>query len=132
MLPDFLLNNEKTLGKDTSLGGIRYLIAFFCFFLSLLYWVKIIGLYNIPLWRIDLMPKEMQFFTIGFALIYPIIMIGLWNDSSWGMLLWYVTIFFQLSTLFLYKEEHNLIIYILLANLCLIIAVLYCRFRHSK
>lgn len=63
-------------------------LAMFCLMLGAAYWVRLIGVYNEPLWRYDLMPWNWRILCCSLAILYPIAACGLWMGSKWGIILW--------------------------------------------
>jgi hypothetical protein len=64
------------------------IIAVYCLMFGTLYWVRLIGLYEGPLWRFDLMPVHWQIAAAILAALYPFAGIGLWMLTSWGPVIW--------------------------------------------
>lgn len=65
-------------------------IASYCLMFGTLYWVRLIGLYEGPLWRFDLMPVHWQVAAAILAVLYPFAGIGLWMLASWGPVIWVI------------------------------------------
>jgi len=65
-------------------------IAVYCLLFGLLYWVRLIGYYDDPLWRFDLMPAYWQVASVSLAVLFPFAAIGLWGLASWGPVIWFV------------------------------------------
>ncbi|WP_455474797.1 DUF6163 family protein [Bartonella sp. B30(2025)] len=66
---------------------LRFL-ALICLSLSILYWLRLVGVFSGVLWRFDLMPWQWQFLSGTLAVVYPIALLGLWMYSPWGIVLW--------------------------------------------
>lgn len=64
------------------------IIAVYCLMFGTLYWIRLIGLYDGPLWRFDLMPVHWQIAATILAALYPFAGIGLWMITSWGPVIW--------------------------------------------
>jgi hypothetical protein len=64
------------------------IISGYCMLFGVLYWVRLIGFYEGPLWRFDLMPVHWQVAAVTLAVAYPIAGIGLWMLTSWGPVIW--------------------------------------------
>lgn len=64
-------------------------IALYCLLLGLAYWVRLIGLYEGPLWRFDLMPAYWQVPAVALAVLFPFAASGLWMLASWGPVIWF-------------------------------------------
>ncbi|MEJ6783306.1 DUF6163 family protein [Aminobacter sp. Piv2-1] len=65
-------------------------VAGYCLLFGVLYWVRLIGLYDATLWRFDLMPLHWQVATATLAVFFPFAAIGLWMLSSWGPVIWFI------------------------------------------
>ena len=65
-------------------------IAGYCLLFGVLYWVRLIGVYDGPLWRFDLMPLHWQLAAATLAVFFPFAAIGLWMMASWGPVMWFI------------------------------------------
>ncbi|WP_074380675.1 DUF6163 family protein [Bartonella doshiae] len=85
-----MTNNPQKQTKKINLIYNYYLrfLALICLGLSVLYWIRLVGVFPGELWRFDLMPWRWQFLSATLAIIYPIALIGLWMYSPWGIILW--------------------------------------------
>lgn len=63
-------------------------IAGYCLLFGVLYWIRLIGLYEGPLWRFDLMPVHWQVAAVTLSVLFPFAAIGLWMLASWGPVIW--------------------------------------------
>jgi hypothetical protein len=63
-------------------------VAACCAVFGLLYWVRLIGLYDGNLWRFDLMPLHWQVAAVVLSVLFPIAATGLWMTVSWGPVIW--------------------------------------------
>ncbi|MDQ6432886.1 DUF6163 family protein [Mesorhizobium sp. LHD-90] len=66
------------------------IIAVYCLMFGVLYWVRLLGYYDSPLWRIDLMPVHWQVVTVTLAVFFPFAAAGLWMLASWGPVIWFL------------------------------------------
>lgn len=73
---------------EQAFGWFQRIIAAYCLLFGALYWVRLIGYYDGPLWRFDLMPVHWQIAAAILAVIYPFAGIGLWMLTSWGPVIW--------------------------------------------
>ncbi len=64
------------------------LIAMFCFYTGVTYWIKLIGYHDGALNRFDLMPVHWQVAASSLAVLFPVAASGLWMVVSWGPVLW--------------------------------------------
>lgn len=66
------------------------IVAAYCLLFGILYWVRLIGFYNVPLWRFDLMPVHWQIAAAVLAVFFPFAAAGLWMLASWGPVIWFI------------------------------------------
>jgi hypothetical protein len=64
------------------------LMAVFCFYYGLRYWVQVIGFGGEGSIRFDLMDVPLRTVSTLLAVLYPITSLGLWMGASWGLVLW--------------------------------------------
>ena len=64
------------------------LIAVFCLYTGVAYWIRLIGYHGGPLNRFDLMPVHWQVAASSLAVLFPVAATGLWMVVSWGPVLW--------------------------------------------
>ena len=65
-------------------------VAGYCLLFGILYWVRLIGLYDGPLWRFDQMPVHWQVAAVTLSVFFPFAAIGLWMLTSWGPVIWFI------------------------------------------
>ncbi|WP_378943024.1 DUF6163 family protein [Mesorhizobium sp. ANAO-SY3R2] len=65
-------------------------VAAYCLLFGILYWIRLIGLYDGALWRFDLMPVHWQIAAVILSVFFPFAAIGLWMLSSWGPVIWFI------------------------------------------
>lgn len=65
-------------------------IALYCLLFGVLYWVRLIGIYDGSLWRFDLMPVHWKVAAVVLAAFFPFAAIGLWMMASWGPVIWFI------------------------------------------
>ena len=75
---------------ETGFAWFQRVIAGYCLLFGVLYWVRLIGLYDGTLWRFDLMPVHWQIASILLAAFFPFAAIGLWMLASWGPVIWFI------------------------------------------
>lgn len=63
------------------------------FGLGILYWIRIVGIYEGVLWRFDLMPTAWKVASASLAVLYPVAGVGLWMTVSWGAVIWALILF---------------------------------------
>lgn len=73
---------------ETGFVWFQRIVAGYCLLFGILYWVRLIGIYDGPLWRFDLMPVHWQIAAVTLAVFFPFAAIGLWMLSSWGPVIW--------------------------------------------
>ena len=66
------------------------IIAVYCLLFGVLYWIRLIGIYDGPLWRFDLMPVHWQVASVVLSVFFPFAAIGLWMLASWGPVIWII------------------------------------------
>lgn len=66
------------------------IVAAYCLLFGILYWTRLIGIYDGPLWRFDLMPIHWQVAAVTLSVFFPFAAIGLWMLSSWGPVIWFI------------------------------------------
>lgn len=69
---------------------LHRVVAFYCLLFGLLYWVRLIGLYDGDNWRFDLMPVHWQIAATSLAVLFPFAASGLWMLASWGPVIWFI------------------------------------------
>ncbi len=81
--------------QDPEGSLVRTLTVWLCriaglglFGMGLVYWISLIGIFEGPLWRFDLMPVWWRFAAPTLAVLYPVAGIGLWLLASWGTVIW--------------------------------------------
>lgn len=65
-------------------------VALSCLIFGIVYWVRLLGLYDGPAWRFDLMPLHWQVAAIALAVLFPFAAVGLWLPSPWGPVVWFL------------------------------------------
>lgn len=65
-------------------------VAGYCLLFGILYWVRLVGFYDGPFWRFDLMPVHWQVATVTLSVFFPFAAIGLWMLTSWGPVIWFI------------------------------------------
>lgn len=75
---------------ESAFGWFLRIISVYCLLFGVLYWVRLIGFYDAPLWRFDLMPVHWQVAATVLAVFYPFAAIGLWMLASWGPVIWII------------------------------------------
>lgn len=66
------------------------IIAVSCLMFGMVYWVRLVGYYDGPLWRFDLMPVHWQVVTVTLSVFFPFAAAGLWMLASWGPVIWFI------------------------------------------
>lgn len=51
-------------------------------------WIRLVGIYDGPLYRFDLMPIWWKIAAPALAVLYPVAGVGLWMTVSWGTVTW--------------------------------------------
>ncbi len=84
---DQLKKREETLTFVAFVWFCRF-IAALCFYTGVTYWIRLIGFYDGPLNRFDLMPVHWQVAATSLAVLFPVAACGLWMVVSWGPVIW--------------------------------------------
>jgi hypothetical protein len=79
--PDGAVNRILTV-------GLCRIVGLALFGMGLVYWTRLIGVFDGDLWRFDLMPVWWRVAAPTLAVIYPVAGIGLWMTASWGTVVW--------------------------------------------
>lgn len=74
---------------ETAFAWFQRVIAGYCLLFGVLYWIRLIGIYDGQLWRFDLMPLHWQVAAVTLA-VFPFAAIGLWMLASWGPVIWFI------------------------------------------
>lgn len=64
------------------------MVAISCLVFGVGYWVRLLGFFEGPHWRFDLMPIYWQATAVPLAVLFPFAAIGLWALASWGPVVW--------------------------------------------
>jgi len=75
---------------EVSFYWFHRVIALYCLLFGVLYWIRLIGFYDEPLWRFDLMPVHWRVASVVLAVFFPFAAIGLWMLTSWGPVIWVI------------------------------------------
>jgi len=63
-------------------------VALTCLVAGLKYWLALIGIFDYPPWRFDLMPVHWKLAATSLAVLFPVAATGLWLTVSWGPVIW--------------------------------------------
>ena len=112
---------------EQAFAWFQRLIAGYCLLFGILYWVRLIGVYDGPLWRFDLMPVYWQVAAVTLAVFFPFAAIGLWMLASWGPVIWVICAATETTMYFLFPDlyGHRLLI----VSSHLVVALVYTAFR---
>lgn len=103
------------------------LVALYCLALGVLYWVRLIGVYDGPMWRFDLMPLHWQLAVAALASLFPFAASGLWMQASWGPVIWAACVVTETAMYMVYSDLYGRRLAIVVIHLT--IALIYCAFR---
>lgn len=87
------LSGQPVLGPstvETLFAWFQRIIATYCMMFGILYWVRLVGYYDAPNWRFDLMPIPWQVVAVTLAAFFPFAAAGLWMLASWGPVIWFI------------------------------------------
>lgn len=88
-----VVSSPRVLGAsaaEIAFVWFQRIVAVYCLFFGVLYWVKLVGFYPGPLWRFDLMPVHWQVAASVLAVFFPFAAAGLWMLASWGPVIWFI------------------------------------------
>lgn len=69
-------------------AGFLRVVALACLVAGLKYWIALIGVFDYPPWRFDLMPLHWRIAATSLAVLFPVAATGLWMTVSWGPVIW--------------------------------------------
>jgi hypothetical protein len=75
---------------EVALFWFHRVVACYCLLFGLLYWVRMVGIYEGTNWRFDLMPVHWQLASVSLAVMFPFAASGLWMVASWGPVIWLI------------------------------------------
>ncbi|MBX3581102.1 MAG: hypothetical protein KF810_04305 [Rhizobiaceae bacterium] len=112
---------------ETGFVWFQRIIAGYCLLFGVLYWVRLIGVYDGSLWRFDLMPVHWQIAAVTLAVFFPFAAIGLWMLASWGPVIWAICAVTETVMYLAFPDlyGHRLLI----VSSHLVVALLYTAFR---
>lgn len=92
MTADFVerSNAMRPSTLELTFAWFQRFIAAYCLLFGVLYWVRLIGVYDGPFWRFDLMPVYWQVAAVTLSVFFPFAAIGLWMLASWGPVIWFI------------------------------------------
>lgn len=102
-------------------------IAGYCLLFGILYWIRLIGLYEGPLWRFDLMPLHWQVAAVALAVFFPFAAIGLWMLASWGPVIWGICATTEIVMYCFFPDLYGNRLLIVISHI--VVAVFYALFR---
>lgn len=103
------------------------IIAGYCLLFGILYWIRLIGVYDGTLWRFDLMPVHWQIASVTLAVMFPFAAIGLWMLTSWGPVIWFICAATETTMYVAYSDLYGRRLLIVVAHL--LVALVYVVFR---
>lgn len=103
------------------------IVAGYCLLFGVLYWVRVIGFYDGPLWRFDLMPLHWQVATVTLSVLFPFAAIGLWMLASWGPVIWFLCAAIEVTMYAVFPDLYGHRLLIVGAHI--FVALLYAVFR---
>lgn len=112
---------------ETFFVWFQRMIAGVCLLFGVLYWVRLVGVYDEPLWRFDLMPVHWQISSVILAVFYPFVAIGLWMLASWAPVIWAICAITETAMYLLYPDLYGHRLLIVAGNI--VVALFYAVFR---
>ncbi|MEO3998771.1 DUF6163 family protein [Mesorhizobium sp. CAU 1732] len=102
-------------------------IAAYSLLFGVMYWVRLIGIYEGANWRFDLMPVHWQVASVTLAALFPFAASGLWMLASWGPVIWFICAAIEVVMYVGFPELFGTKWQIVTSHG--IVALLYCTFR---
>ena len=102
-------------------------IAAYSLLFGVLYWVRLIGVHEGPLWRFDLMPVHWQVASVTLAVLFPFAASGLWMLASWGPVIWFICASIEFVMYVCLPDLFGSRIEMVVSHA--MVALLYCAFR---
>jgi hypothetical protein len=112
---------------ETIFVWFQRIIAGYCLLFGILYWIRLIGVYDGPLWRFDLMPLHWQVAAVTLAALFPFAAIGLWMLASWGPVIWVICAVIEIAMYLLFPDLYGHRLLIVASHL--VVALFYTAFR---
>jgi len=75
---------------ESALELLQRTVALACLVEGIGYWVRLLGFFDGPAWRFDLMPYYWQVAAVPLAVLFPFAAVGLWMLASWGPVVWFI------------------------------------------
>jgi len=75
---------------ESALELLQRTVALACLVEGISYWVRLLGFFDGPAWRFDLMPYYWQVAAVPLAVLFPFAAVGLWMLASWGPVVWFI------------------------------------------
>ena len=122
---------ERTALRATTLELIyqwfHRIIAAYSLLFGVLYWIRLIGIYDGTQWRFDLMPVHWQVATVTLAVLFPFAASGLWMLASWGPVIWFLCAAIETVMHVGFPDLFGARPELIVSHGC--VALLYCAFR---
>ncbi|KQT88432.1 DUF6163 family protein [Aurantimonas sp. Leaf443] len=79
--------SEERLNRRLTIWLLR-LFSVALFWIGIGCWIRLVGIFDGPLSRFDLMPVWWKIATPALAVLYPVAAMGLWLPATWGVVIW--------------------------------------------
>lgn len=112
---------------EQAFAWFQRLVACYCLLFGIVYWVRLIGVYDGPLWRFDLMPVHWQVAAVTLAVFYPFAAIGLWMLTSWGPVIWAICAVAETAIYFFFPDLYGHRLLVVSGHFA--VALIYTAFR---
>ena len=73
---------------ETAFTVFLRIVAVISLVAGLKYWISLVGFFDYPPWRFDLMPVHWKLAATSLAVLFPVAATGLWLPVSWGRVMW--------------------------------------------
>jgi len=85
---------------ETAFGIFLRLLSLAFLGFTLATWALAVGLSASPDMRFDTMSTQMRTYVAVLAVLHPVTCVGLWTTLSWGRVVWFMAVAFQIGFLF--------------------------------
>ena len=85
---------------ETAFGIFLRLLSLAFLGFTLATWALAVGFSTAPDMRFDTMSAQMRTYVAVLAVLHPVTCVGLWTTLSWGRVVWFMAVAFQVGFLF--------------------------------
>ncbi|WP_309086094.1 DUF6163 family protein [Chelativorans sp.] len=107
---------------EYALELLQRAVALTCLVLGTAYWVRLLGFFDGPAWRFDLMPLYWQATAVPLAVLFPFAAVGLWMLASWGPVVWFLCAAMEVVMYGFFPERYGWFVLILVLHASVAVA----------